>query len=454
MNRSRRWPAAFVLLAGWAAGACSRGGPGDAAGAHEPADLVRLAIHGGARDRDASIARLRGMGPAGLAAILSSSDAEDARRGRLDARPDELTRAAIDRVAAQKDALASGLYWHTDFDAAKQSAAASGRPILSLRLLGNLDEDLTCANSRFFRTTLYPDEKISRVLRERFVLHWRSVRPVPKLTVDYGDGRRLETTITGNSIHYILLPDGSPIDAMPGLWGSQPFLAELERAEKLAQALVALPESDRPGLLTTWHDEQGRALLDEFDRDLATAGSYTKVWAPAGPTTDFRDDIIFSTGSFVTFPDGSKTAVELPIMGALVPGTQPMRGEIDDATWSALARLHEDECRLDEHSRELARTKELRMSVAGENGPRGTTRNLDPLFRKLERSIAEDTVRNRYIFQVQLHRWFADGKVPADVENLNERVYQDMFHSPTNDEWLGLVPPDTYRALDGAGIGM
>ena len=59
-------------------------------------------------------------------------------------------------------------------------------------MLGRLDEDLSCANSRVFRATLYANQEVSAFLRERFILFWSSERPVPRVTIDYGDGRKLE----------------------------------------------------------------------------------------------------------------------------------------------------------------------------------------------------------------------------------------------------------------------
>jgi hypothetical protein len=111
---------------------------------------------------------------------------------------------ALDTVAQQKNSYISGLYWYTDLESAKRASAASGKPILSLRLLGKLTDEFSCANSRFFRTVLYPNAEVNTALRDRFVLHWQSVRPVPTVTIDFGDGRKLERTLTGNSIHYIL----------------------------------------------------------------------------------------------------------------------------------------------------------------------------------------------------------------------------------------------------------
>src|SRR5678816_2759490 len=55
--------------------------------------------------------------------------------------------AEIDAAAHQKYATVSRLYWHTSLESAIADARAQGRPILHLRMLGRLDEDLSCANS-------------------------------------------------------------------------------------------------------------------------------------------------------------------------------------------------------------------------------------------------------------------------------------------------------------------
>lgn len=132
--------------------------------------------------------------------------------------------------------MISNLDWHTDIDAAVRDAQARGRPILSLRLLGRLDEELSCANSRYFRTLLYPEPAVQRAMRESFVLHWQSLRPVPKVTIDFGDGRALTRTITGNSLHAVLRPNGSPADAVLGLLSSDAFVHALERSLPMARS--------------------------------------------------------------------------------------------------------------------------------------------------------------------------------------------------------------------------
>jgi hypothetical protein len=128
----------------------------------------------------------------------------------------------------------ANLDWHTDIHDAVKDATKRARPILSLRLLGRLDEDFSCANGRYFRALLYPEASVRRALREEFVLHWQSLRPVPRVTIDFGNGRTLVRTITGNSLHAVLRSDGTPVDAVLGLLSTDAFLEALRRAKPMA----------------------------------------------------------------------------------------------------------------------------------------------------------------------------------------------------------------------------
>jgi hypothetical protein len=142
-----------------------------------------------------------------------------------------------------------GLNWHNELNTAITEARRTHKPILSLRLLGRLHDELTCANSRFFKKLLYPQPQINALLREHFVLHWQSVRPVPIVTIDFGDGRRIRKTLTGNSVHIVLDPDGRPADALPGLFSPGVFHALLVRAHGYALAdRSKLPELHRQAL--------------------------------------------------------------------------------------------------------------------------------------------------------------------------------------------------------------
>lgn len=160
----------------------------------------------------------------------------------------------LDRLSAQKDSAWSGLYWETDLDTALARAQAEDKLVLTLRMLGRLDEEFSCANSRFFRAVLYANPQVARVLNKFYVLHWSSERPVPRVTIDFGDGRVIETTITGNSMHSVLSPEGDILHAMPGLYNAEDFIARLVKFPLLWEA-----EALNPTRGTPWADRSGIA---------------------------------------------------------------------------------------------------------------------------------------------------------------------------------------------------
>ena len=174
-------------------------------------------------------------GPEHLASLLTANAEISRMKAGLaagESRPEwTRLRAEIDAAAHQRDAAWSGLYWRTSLPEALAAAKREGKLVLSLRLLGRLDEELSCANSRFFRTALYANAAVSDELRKNWILHWESVRPAPKVTIDFGDGRTLVRTITGNSLHYVLDADGRATDVLPGLWEPEEFLRRVRGGE-------------------------------------------------------------------------------------------------------------------------------------------------------------------------------------------------------------------------------
>jgi hypothetical protein len=66
--------------------------------------------------------------------------------------------------------------------------------------------------------------------------------------------------------------------------------------------------------------------------------------------------------------------------------------------------------------------------------------------------MALDTVRNEYLLHRQIHQWFLTQNQTSDVNQLNEKVYAELFLTPSSDPWLGLVDNDAYTAIDNGGI--
>jgi hypothetical protein len=444
MGRATRFLWAAAVVSG-ALIATSR--VASACGGYGVSEVERLAwsaVSEDAEARAAAISRLRALGQPALDGLIALWEPHEDRAEATELR--ERLEVAIDQVAQQRFAAWSGLYWHTDLTAAREAAAASNKPILSLRLLGQLTDELSCANSRFFRTVLYPNREVAAALRERFVLHWSSERPAPKITIDFGDGRRIVRTITGNSVHYVLDPRGRAVDALPGLFGPKRFLKLLAVAGEMAGATAALEGPERAEALSRLHRERREALDRAFRREVLSVGLDPESAGRLGRSPRWRGAGAPPAREAMPLAV-SKRAVELPPLEALLPGT-PAEVESSDPVWARLAKRHGAGARLDARSRELVVVRLLGASLADCEGDTPMARKL----RAFEQSIATDTVHNAYRLHRVVRGWFAAGEVTDDLAALNERVYGQLFLTPRSDPWLGLVAPEAFSGLEGEGI--
>jgi hypothetical protein len=266
---------------------------------------------------------------------------------------------------------------------------------------------------------------------------------VPQVTIDYGDGRQLKRTLTGNSIHYILNAQGQPLDALPGLYGPQAFLQELRAARRLwSQTSRANPERQAK-VLTDYHIRKLQTTQNQWVKDLTAAG-LNPVAIPALPTSVAADD----AGRLAI----SKMAVELPLVSAALGFSATVdrnRAELqrstDNATWLKIANLHRDQAQLDRNSQDLMLSKNTNYKSANDPSFRRTVANL-------ETAMAIDTVRNEYLLRTKLQQWFVAGNGTSDLNRLNEKVYAQLFLTPNSDPWLGLVTDSAYSAIEGDGI--
>lgn len=417
-----------------------------ASGGEAAPTLEALAMSAVSPDRERAeraITTLRAAGPLGHAALMQAHAARIAvLRDTPPVTPsaeDERLRHAIDGVSGQRDGHASGLYWHTDLEAAEAEARETGRPILSLRLLGRLDEEMSCANSRYFRLVLYPNRAVSTYLREHYVMHWSSERPVPRITIDMGDGRRLERTITGNSIHYVIDADGRVLDAMPGLLGPREMLAFLGEAEEMHAALTGA----RSSTLGT-----GEAAITA-GRELVLGRALIAYRAARGefPAIPDRPSTVLAVGlpsAIEAMPlTVSKVAVEGPMLDALrAPAAAPVA--VDAVDWARVgieAYDRDPSTVFDDTSRALLRLKTGRDDASSA-----------ALIAALSRTIVGDSARNDATFRLSVLEWLSaprpEGTARPDLASFNERVYRELFLTPASDPWLGLQDPSVWDAIE------
>jgi hypothetical protein len=372
--------------------------------------------------------------------------------------------AAVDHIGGQRGCTVSRLYWYTDLEMAKAEAARTGRPILSLRMLGKLTDEYSCANSRFFRTALYSNKEVSDFLRTNFVLHWQSVRPVPRVTIDFGDGRKLERTLTGNSAHYVLASDGTPIDVLPGLYSPLAFRQWTGTVCDFHTRYRDAASAERAELLQAFHRARGEEILNRWDLDIQRLGSERAEYASARINSALVSARLagHKVPAKVSLPNAvqaarraeGKSAAEVPVLRFAKLGGAWMERGMDDELWQAIADFHREDVKLDEASIFVMRREFPQAADAGRLSLTKSQQE-DPILRMVrafENSIALDTVRNEYLLHRRIHEQFAAGNpVTAGADSLNEWVYAELFLTPSNDPWLGLAPQDVYTALESDG---
>jgi hypothetical protein len=400
--------------------------------------LIQTAL-GNDAAADAARERLRQKGP-GIMRVLDEDyrDAQVSIQSRM--YPDKgaaerlkLARTwdpVFDAVGQQFLCRHSRMYWFTDLEAAKQEAKRTGKPILSLRLLGKLTDEMSCANSRYFRVVLYANEQVGAYMHDNFVLHWSSERPVPKVTIDFGDGRKLQTTVTGNSTHYVLDQNGGVLDAIPGLYAPEDFQAELTRAVELLGQMNRLTGNTKSDALHAYH---GTRLSD-----------LQANWQAQTGLTDLpRLPVMIAPDAWAAAPRAeSKIMLEGPLLKALAQGSISSE-PVADARTSIFpvldygihfAALANRSLEFDTKSRALLRERHQVAAKFGYPTP------FEDQLTAMQVSTALDTVRNQYLMHAEIHRWLADSYGTLPFEELNRRIYTDLFLTPADDKWLGLWP--------------
>jgi hypothetical protein len=380
---------------------------------------------------------LRAMGKTGLESLLVKYADEIKAYGETGDATEQWKRiaAAIDTVAMQRDAYSSHLYWYTNLDRAKIESQRTGKPVLSLRLLGNLNEEFSCANSRLFRSILYSNTEIAKYLSENYILHWKSVRPAPKVTIDFGDGRKIERTITGNSIHYVVDSTGQIVDALPGLYSPQGFLAFLKNAKASFDA-PAQPRMTRKGQYAAFRKKTYDKIVADREHDLrASRISLVEPKAPAAAVPTAIEAAPLAISKMVV-------TSEISILNAISDDFGKYRPQIDLKDWRKLAALHAADTKIDAAGIAFIKRQTKNMVPAEQ---------FDALVKNIEQFAALDTTMNDYVFRTKIYGILSENRAD-NLEGFNDRIYSAVFLTPRSDEWLGLYSPDVYTALDGNGI--
>ncbi len=180
-------------------------------------------------------------------------------------------------------------------------------------------------------------------------------------------------------------------------------------------------------------------------------------------------------------PQIPKSMVERPVMKKALPGGTahkaldpaskrespaglsaedriPLADRMTPALWEKMAQKKPGPAVLDEASRRFMMAKLPVDVLLPEEISKGEPANANTPFGKtlarFTAAIANDMIRNEYLNHNRIHQWLEEdtaGVLSGNVEELNKKVYEVLFLTPDYDAWLGLVPEDTYTALEKDG---
>ena len=179
------------------------------------------------------------------------------------------------------------------------------------------------------------------------MLPCQSVRPVPKVTIDFGDGRKLERTLTGNSAHYVLDANGRPLDVLPGLYGPQEFLVWLDRTEELAAAYHDASEDQaKADTLVQYYLDRQKAIRVDWQQDIKQVAPQLLEHGISFLKDD-NSGLIFIDAADSAHRAVSKAGPELPILVATRRSPQKTDRMVTDKLWQRLATLRRPQVKLD-----------------------------------------------------------------------------------------------------------
>lgn len=105
---------------------------------------------------------------------------------------------------------------------------------------------------------LFSNEEVARFINRNFEPCWQSVRPVPMVTIDFGNGQVIKRTLHGNVATYACNSDGQVLDVLPGIYEPKTYLQRLGELTDLHRFVKQSRRGD--AALSHYHVTQADAL--------------------------------------------------------------------------------------------------------------------------------------------------------------------------------------------------
>jgi len=224
---------------------------------------------------------------------------------------------------------------------------------------------------------LFSHPTVANYLNEQFECAWNSVRSVPQVTVDFGNGKILNRTILGNIATWFCYADGTAFDVLPGLVDATEYIRRASQAVSLHSSTVH--SKQRWSAVTTY-------LAKPMPRRRASAGR--------SPHADFSKSVVEDNlrRPFERFP----THHAQPNAGA-APAPDPSKSMVED---------------------------NLRRPLT---------------FVRKPSPLDDDTRYNRTVRYAQARQLLTTQPQAPTPAALRNRMFAEVLHVPLDDPFLGLA---------------
>ena len=278
---------------------------------------------------------------------------------------------------------------------------------------------------------LLSDPKAQQFLQSEVVPSWEMVREAPKVTIDFGHGKKLERTLKGNTVLYLCTPDGKVLDAWPGVYTADDFLRQATNSLAELRKLNIDPgkplTNTEATALIAWHHRAAAGYASRTDMPIRTTTSKMGVESP----------ILKLLGQPVDPPRGPY-AYGLARQNAAQQTSPNPPPTADQSRMRMLfaryvARLHDA-------SEDPMDASRATVVATGEVAP-----NLSP--EELGRiAVQKDSSNNSFYVRPAVHLWIASLDAIPTPQTAKLDVFKTILHVPIDDPYLGLadvLPPGT-----------
>lgn len=229
---------------------------------------------------------------------------------------------------------------------------------------------------------LFSNPDVATVINLNFEPVWISVRPVPLVSIDFGDGNVVRRTLHGNVATYACDADGMVLDVLPGIYRPETYIERLRQMVLLHRYVAQSGPDARELTLRNYHEQQLESLdsgekLELVERDL------------------------------------SIMRTERPLHVMLVPAHRMAAR----SAASSEAALASDRSRGPHTHVEETRVAETRVAD----------------------TLEEDTRINESVRRRAIHQYLATSG-PTQPEGMKKWLYREVLHADLDDPWLGLGP--------------